>query len=222
MRIALCMSGKARGVLNGWQGICANLLNPNVPDIFVHTWADEKGEQVQAIRDLYKPKGMVVEPLRHWRNARADMDRQMAKYLRHQSREEFVDRTYSMQYSMLQANLVKERYRLEHDVHYDCVIRARFDLWFSMPIECGKYDLSAIHLTDKCIPEMLDDRFAFSTNALMNVYSSTLSFYDHVNDIRSRKDGIFCAETLLYEVLKMCGIRYEFIPGLQILRVPLE
>ena len=63
MRIALCMSGKARCVPKGWEGICANLLSPNVPDVFIHTWADEKGEQVQAIRDLYKPKGMVVEPL---------------------------------------------------------------------------------------------------------------------------------------------------------------
>ena len=215
------MSGQARGVLNGWQGICANLLNPNAPDIFVHAWGEESDEQVKAIRDLYKPVSMIVEKQRHFVNSRADVDRQRAKYPHGASRDDFVDRTYSMQYSIMQANLVKERYRLEHDVHYDCVVRARFDLSFSRAIECDKYDLSVLHLLDKCIPEMIDDRFAFGPTHLLNLYSSVFCCYDHVNKIRSAKDGIFCGETLLYETLKAWGVPYKFIPGLQILRVQL-
>jgi len=222
MKIALCMSGQARGVLKGWDGICANLLNPNAPDIFVHVWADEKGEQVQAIKDLYKPVAMVVEDQRHFVNSRTDVDRQRAKYPHGASRDDFVDRTYSMQYSILQANLVKERYRLEHDVHYDCVIRARFDLSFSRPIEGARFDMSVIHLLDKCIPEMIDDRFALGPTHYMNLYSAGFCFYDNINLIRSSKDGIFCGETVLFEMLKACGVPYRFIPNLQILRTPLE
>ena len=221
MKIALCMSGQARGVINGWQGICNNLLNPNAPDIFAHVWADETGEQVKAISDLYKPVAMVVEQQRHFVNSRADVDRQRAKYPHGASRDDFVDRTYSMQYSIMQANLVKERHRLEHNIQYDCVIRARFDLSFSRPIECSQYDMSVIHLLDKCLPDMLDDRFALGPTHLMNMYSSGFCFYDYINRIRSVKDGIFCGETILYETLKMCNVGYRFIPGLQILRVQL-
>ena len=221
MKIALCMSGQARGVLNGWQGICSNLLNPNSPDIFVHAWGEEGDEQVKAIASLYKPVSMVVESQRHFVNSRTDVDRQRAKYPHGANRDDFVDRTYSMQYSILQANLVKERHRLANNVHYDCVIRARFDLSFSRPIECSKYDLSVVHLTDKCLPEMLDDRFALGPEHLMNIYSSVFLFYDQINRIRSSKDGIFCGETLLYELFKACKVEYRFIPNLQILRVPL-
>src|SRR3990167_8587039 len=116
MKIALCMSGQARGVLNGWQGIVNNLLNLNTPDIFVHVWGNEEDEQVKAIRDLYKPIDMVVDSPRKFANSRLDVDRQRAKYPHGASRDDFVDRVYSMFYSIQQANLVKERYRLANDV----------------------------------------------------------------------------------------------------------
>lgn len=222
MKIALCMSGQARGVINGWQNICGNLLNPNAPDIFAHVWEDEKGEQVQAIRDLYKPVDMVVEHQRHFFNSITDVGRQRAKYPHGASRDDFVDRTYSMQYSILQANLVKERYRLQHDIHYDCVIRARFDLSFSRPVDCSKFDMSFMHVLDKCLPEMIDDRFAIATTNYMNLYATGFCFYDEINRIRSAKDGIFCGETILFEILQACGVPYRFIPNLQILRVSLE
>jgi hypothetical protein len=216
------MSGQARGVVNGWPSICGSLMNPNVPEVFVHVWGNETDDQVKAIRDLYKPVSMVVEPQRSFANSRLDVDRQRAKYPHGANRDDFVDRSYSMWYSIQQANLVKERHRLAHDVHYDYVIRARFDLSFSRPIECASYNSSVIHLTDKCIPEMIDDRFAFGPTRLMNIYSSGFEFYDQINAIRSSKDGIFCAEIILYELLRTFSIEYSFIPSLQILRVPLE
>lgn len=222
MKIALCMSGQARGVLNGWNGIVNNILNPNTPDIFVHVWGAEEDEPVKAVRDLYKPVSMVVEPPRRFANARIDADRQRARYPHGSSRDDFVDRSYSMFYSMQQANLIKEKHRLANDIHYDWVIRARFDISLSRAIVCSEYDNSVVHLTDKCIPEMLDDRLAFGNTSLMNVYSSGFTFYDQINKIRSAGNGIFCAEIILYELLRRNGVEYRFIPNLQILRVPLE
>ena len=222
MKVALCMSGQARGVVNGWPSICGNLLNPNSPDIFVHVWGDEAEKQVKAISDLYKPVSMVVESQRHFMNSMIDVERQWNRYPHGCNRADFIDRTYSMQYSILQANLVKERHRLANNIQYDCVIRARFDISFSRAIECSSYDMSVIHLLDKCIPEMLDDRFAFGPTRLMNIYSAAFCLYDQINKIRSAKDGIFCGETLLYETLKSNGVAHRFIPNLQILRVPLE
>lgn len=222
MKIALCMSGQARGVVNGWPSICGNIMNPNAPDVFVHVWGSETDDQVKAIHDLYKPASMVVEPQRSFVNSKLDVDRQRARYPHGASRDDFVDRSYSMWYSIQQANLIKERHRLTHDIQYDCVIRARFDLSFSRPIECATYPGNMIHLTDKCIPEMIDDRFAFGPTRLMNIYSSGFSFYDQINAIRSAGDGIFCAEIILYEMLRAFRVEYRFIPNLQILRVPLE
>jgi hypothetical protein len=56
----------------------------------------------------------------------------------------------------------------------------------------------------------------------MNIYSAGFEFYDQINAIRSAKDGIFCAEIILYEMLRTFRVEYSFIPALQILRVPLE
>ena len=221
MKIALCMSGQARGVVNAWPGICGNLMNPNTPDVFVHVWGSETDEQVKGIRDLYKPISMVVDDPRRFANSKIDVDRQRAKYPHGASRDDFVDRTYSLFYSLQQANLVKEKHRLANDIQYDYVMRARFDISFSRPIECASYDNSVIHLTDKCIPEMIDDRFALGPTRLMNIYSSGFSFYDQINRIRSAGNGIFCAETILYELLRTFKVEYRFIPNLQILRVPL-
>lgn len=222
MRNALCMSGQARGVINGWPSICGNLMNPNAPEVFVHVWGSEEDEQVKAIRRLYNPVSMVVEPPRRFANSTIDADRQRARYPHGSSRDDFVDRCYSMFYSMQQANLIKERHRLEHDIQYDYVIRGRFDVSFSRPIKCSEFDGSIIHLLDKCIPEMLDDRFAFGPTRLMNIYSSAFGFYDQINKLRSAGDGIFCAEIILYELLRAFRAEYKFIPDLQMLRVPLE
>lgn len=214
MKTALCVSGQARGVSNGWQNIFHNLVKPNDPDIFVHIWGRESDAEVIAIRDLYKPLSMVVEEPRKFVNSELDIDRQYARWPFGANRDDFVDRTYSMWYSVLQANLVKEKHRLATNTHYDCVMRARTDINFSRPIECATYDLSAIHLTDKNIPEMVDDRFAFGPNNLMNIYSSGFCMYDHINKIRSAKDGIFCAEIILFEMFKTFNIDYRFIPNL--------
>jgi hypothetical protein len=53
---------------------------------------------------------------------------------------------------------------------------------------------------------MTDDRFAFGSNHNMNVYSSGFNFLDYFCKIRNGKDGIFCGETLVYEMLNMSGI----------------
>jgi len=216
------MSGQARGVVNGWQSICGSIMNENTPDVFVHVWGEETDEQVKAIRSLYNPVSMIVETQLHFIDSRIDADRQRTRYPHGASRDDFVDRSYSMQYSILQANLVKERYRLANNIHYDYVIRARFDLSFSRPMRCTDFDNTVIHVLDKCIPEMIDDRFAIGPTNLMNVYSSGFCFYDQINKIRAAGDGIFCGETILYELLKTSKIPYRFIPNLQILRVPLE
>jgi hypothetical protein len=212
-KTAICFSGQARGVIEGYQGIRNNLLAPNSPDVFVHVWGEESHGQVKAISDLYRPTAMVVEPQRHFANSRLDIERQRAKYHHGYNPQDFVDRTYSMQYSILQANLVKERYRLANDIHYDCVIRARFDLGFSCPVACSGYDMSAVYLFERGLPEMLDDRFAFGPNHLMNIYSSGFCFYDLINKIRSAKDGIFGGETILYEMLRACGVEHKLIAG---------
>lgn len=216
------MSGQARGVVNGWQSICDNIMNPNVPEVFVHVWGHEDDEQVKAIRRLYNPVVMVVEPPRTFANSRIDADRQRARYPHGSSRDDFVDRVYSLFYSLLQANLAKERHRLANNIHYDCVIRHRFDVSLSKPIKCDAFDMNCIHLTDKGIPEMLDDRLAFGSTELMNIYSSAFCFYDQINKIRSAKDGLFCAEIILYELLRTFNVRHQLIPGLHLLRVPLE
>ena len=79
MKVALCISGQPRSVESGWE--CLEIiLEKNNPDVFVHTWWDDKyldkgietsyagkestihKDTLKVIENLYNPISMVVDP----------------------------------------------------------------------------------------------------------------------------------------------------------------
>jgi len=117
---------------------------------------------------------------------------------------------------MLQANLLKEQNRLEHNIHYDYIIRARFDITYTKAIDVSQYDRNIVHIAERpdLPPEMVDDRFAFASNELMNIYCSGFNHIEYIFSRRDKLDGIFCGETILYELFKQWGIQAFPVPGL--------
>lgn len=217
MRNAILFSGLPRFVDQGYPSIKPALLKLNNPDVFIHTWGDPNDAALrEKLTRLYKPNNLVIERPRIIHNTHMNLDRMMVSHGRSYKQEKFVEMVYSMWYSLLQANLLKEQCRLEHNIHYDCVIRARFDLTYTKDVDVSQYDSSIIHTVDRPdLPnEMIDDRFAFGSNELMNIYCGGYNLLEYIHSMRHKLDGIFCGETVVYEMFKLFGIKHKAIDGL--------
>lgn len=216
MPIALIISGLPRYVKTCFPNINECLIKPNNPDVFIHTWNDLDGTLNYPIAELYKPVAMKAENQKKWSNSKMNLDRMMAGHARSYARDKFVEMLYSSWYSTQQANLLKEQHRLHHDLKYDYVIRARFDLYFSRAVRCADYDPNIINLSNKWLPdtEMADDGFAFASDALMSTYCGGFNMLEHVQNLRHQKDGVFCGETLVYEICRMANIKHAKITNL--------
>ena len=216
MKTALLISGLPRNVEKAFPNIEEMVIKPNNPDIFIHTWNDLDGSCNYPIEELYKPISLVREDQKTWNNTHMQLDRMMKSHARSYHRDKFVEMLYSSWYSTQQANLIKEFYRLTHNIHYDCVIRCRFDLFFDAPIHCHQFNMNSLNISNKWLPDhdMVDDRFAFGSNAIMNAYCSGFNLLDKVQQKRESIDGIFCGETLVYEICHMLNISTNKIANL--------
>lgn len=217
MKNALVISGLPRYIDQGFPSIRDALIRPNNPDIFIHTWGNPTDEQLRnKIQTLFNPNMLIIEQPKIIHNTHMVLDRMMVSHGRSYQRDKFVEMQYSMWYSILQANLLKEQNRLEHNIHYDYVIRARFDITYTIAVDVSKYDSNIVHTAHRPdLPvEMVDDRFAFASNELMNIYCGGFNHIDYIQSRREKLDGIYCGETLLYEMFKQWGIQHTHIPGL--------
>lgn len=222
MKTCLLISGLARNVEESFSNIKSSLIDTNNPDIFIHTWVDQEKQPGldKKIIDLYNPKKIIIEERKCFKNSMLNMERMMASYAKPFQRDNFLEMIYSSWYSIQQSNLLKEQYRLENNIIYDYSIRARFDINYNIPIDCSKYDKNIIHVSKRDVPlEMIDDRFAFASDDIMNVYCGIFNTIDFIHKKRDSKDGIFCGETLVYEILNMFNINYSKIPSLHCIHI---
>jgi len=217
MKTALLISGLPRFIDAGFPSLKNNIISPNNPDIFIHTWGNPEDQNLKnKLVSLFKPNHMLIESPKIIHNTHMNLDRMMVSHGRSYKQEKFVEMVYSMWYSILQANLLKEQCRLEHNIHYDYVIRARFDITYTRNIDVSKFDKNIIHTAERpdLPPEMVDDRFAFASNELMNIYCSGFNNIDFIHSMREKKDGIFCGETILFELFNIYNIKTNKVSGL--------
>lgn len=218
MRTCLLISGLPRNIERGYPGILQSIILPNDPDIFIHTWLDIETNKSTSdmILEMFKPKKYIMEPQKIFKNTFMNVDRMVEFYARFYGAEKFVEMLHSSWYSIQQCNILKEQYRLENNIKYDCVIRARFDIDYSHTIDCKNYTDETIYISNRAnLPEkMIDDRFAFGPNHLMNIYCSGFNLLDYIFNIKDKQDGIFCGETLVYEMCKILNIQHKQIDSL--------
>jgi hypothetical protein len=224
MKTCVILSGQPRNIDSSFDNIYHSLIVPNDADVFVHSWVNEEQnpEIAQSILEKYKPKKHIFENQKPFINSHMELSRMMNSHGRGYSRSDFVTMVHSSMYSLLQSNLLKEEYRLENNLNYDYVIRARFGITYSRPVLCQSYDSEMLHISNRnLVPnkgplpaEMVDDRFAFGSNRIMNVYCNGFGLIDHIHNLRNQQDGIFCVETMVYEMVKLFGIRLNILSDL--------
>ena len=119
-----------------------------------------------------------------------------------------VRQIYNSYYSIYKCNELKELYALENNIHYDYVIRIRFDITPKDKLICSNYDSNFIHYLDIGQPdELISDWLNFGSNCIMNVYASLFLHIEYLNKYTFYKKN----ERLLnlLESSDECGGLYE-------------
>lgn len=207
MKIALCLSGQARFVEQGYNEILYPfILKDNEIDVFIHTWdiqsqvgkhflAGDKhpvGEPISAdlidkTLKLYNPQKYIVEPQKEFPIIPWASNHMPAFYSKH---------AYSMFYSIYCSNKLKTEYETKHSFKYDWVIRSRFDVKLNSKINFDLLDNNVINTPDGCFDPINGyvDCFALSNSHNMDIYSDT---YNHLNDYLADPNLKLCGEYIL-------------------------
>lgn len=208
MRVAVCISGQMRCVKKTFESIYKNIILPNDADVFIHSWYDPECIKTSCIDDrraralekdihlhtveLYKPKKYLfdkpksfhktyhtLQVNKEWMAAVQEMNNHMSL---EQCYNHTVDCTMSMYYSIYKCNELKEEYAIEHGIHYDYVIRLRFDVTLEKPFLVKELDPLYIYYAHINQPdELISDWFNVGSSTVMNLYASTYLAIRYLN-----------------------------------------
>ena len=234
-RVALCISGQPRSSLDTFPLIYENIILPNNADVFIHMNFDSNNTYIEkshadngkcnlasnidkTVIELYKPKCVLVEKPKHFKNINFKIPPERLKrsydmnghkgWTDDQHIEYITRQLYSMYYSINKCNELKELYALENNIHYDYIIRIRFDITPKDKLICSNYDSKFINYLDIGQPdELISDWLNFGNNAIMNVYASLFLHMEYLNKYTFYKKD----ERLLnlLEPSDECGGLYE-------------
>jgi len=193
MKVALCLSGHFRSFNTTFKSLQDSIIGPYQPDIFIYSPETlgfdgaDRGDHhlvksnldIEKIKELYKPKKILVEPLRKW---------DVTKYyvipnigLRD---PEIV---CGMFYGIYKANQLKMEFEEENNFTYDVVIRCRPDLYFENTLRADEVH-SAAKSTGVYIPNFgsyggLNDQFSFGHSKIMDIFCATFPNLDKFYDL---------------------------------------
>ena len=213
MITAVCVSGQPRSVQRGFIYIEPHLLAHNDCDVFIHTWFDKEqigksfinagghvastpveSNVLDEIQLLYKPVVMDSEP-------QIDFDERNYAERAYPAISPFA--SLSQKYSSMRVHELRRRYAKWTGKEYDAVVRLRFDYALRSHIFIDKFDLSEVHVSNRC-PHSggIDDTFAIGNVANMNIYGE---LFNHIQEIYD--SGVpFCDEILLGQYLGKEGV----------------
>lgn len=130
MRIAVCLSGQPRT----WRTAKDNIVNFfNVPgcqvDYFIHTWDT----------NTYRTKYETVGEKKDYKVPIDEIKKEMEDFFKPKKIEtsEYTIEKYggnwqSLFYSFMKSVILKRQYEYENDIQYDIVIKARFDINYTL------------------------------------------------------------------------------------------
>lgn len=177
MKIAIILSGQLRNFDECYASFKTNILDHNVCDIYLQTYISEDyGRAIQ----LYQPFKTILE--------QPDQDFTVAELCKCSIHNGANGSMYWMHKNNKSVfSIVKKNW-------YDCVVRTRYDVTYSAPIEFNKFDMDNIN-----IPAGgnwlggINDLFVFSSYDNMSKYCNLI---DYINEYVN--NGVMChAETLL-------------------------
>jgi len=210
MKTAVCISGLSRSYKETYTLFKENILDqlPGEYDIFISTW---ETEDILDIKDLYKPTLIKTDPnipedlkwYEEWKNF----------YTRFPNNSDAnPGNTVPMLYKVKDCMQMVEGYSKTVGVEYDFVIRTRFDIIHSTPLNLyqllsiqNKNYLGIHNSNVQHEPGWLYDGFAFGNWETMKIYSN---LYDNLLEQAQKSNS-----WVIHEILRDYTITHQ-IPTL--------
>ena len=183
MRVAICISGQSRDVKNTIDNIKNCWQNYDQLDFFVHTWinpdrkpfrpdtpSDFSENDIDLIIDRLIPKSILVEYPKKFNKEYVDSTNWGCYHpTKNPNPSQNIQ---SMFYSICMANSLKKKYELENNFTYDCVIRCRFDYFFTKKYDLKTFDLNSLNTKSDCTHTeyAINDHLALSNSKIMDKY----------------------------------------------------
>ena len=235
MKIALCLSGQPRNALKTYSYIYKNIIEPNNADVFMHLNFDNSNRYMEKshkdngnciaeenidkkLINLYKPKSFLVEKQKIFKNDVLNIPEERYKrsynmnkkenWTREQHKIYTLKNMMSMFYGIFKVIELKETYALENNIHYDYVIRLRYDAIINQPIVCKNYNTNFIYYANMNHKDnLISDWFNFGSNKIMNIYGSIFLNIEYLNCFDFFKQEQRLKNTL--EPSNICGGLFE-------------
>jgi hypothetical protein len=167
MKIALCLSGQARCVKQGYEFVKKNLLDGNDVTVFCHVW--ESPEVVDI--EFYKPEALMIEkPLTNDLSKYTNVPPPQPNW----KVKDPARAAWNLMYSLKVANELKNVYEDENNMKFDWVIRSRYDFALNTPIPFAELDSTKLYVPNCRMTPARDfgnDQFAFSSSENMDKYA---------------------------------------------------
>jgi len=167
MKIALCLSGQARSVKQGYEFVKKNLLDGNDVTVFCHVW--ESPEVVDI--ELYKPEALMIEkPLTNDLSKYTNVPPPQPNW----KVKDPARAAWNLLYSLKVANELKNVYEEEEQMKFDWVIRSRYDFALNTQIPFAELDNTKLYVPNCRMTPARDfgnDQFAFSSSENMDKYA---------------------------------------------------
>lgn len=180
----------------------------------------EKDIHKKAI-ELYKPVDYLFESQIKFACSKVDFQKSVLKFQAGaldecteagENFETYCDRLLfngaSMFYSIFQSNHIKERYSWNNNIHYDAVIRCRFDVNVGTPIVAKDYDLQYVYYEEMGQPQpLVSDWVNLGSSTNMNIHSLTFFNIRKIyEDAVRTADSAICSELNLAVTLARGGV----------------
>jgi hypothetical protein len=210
MRVALCLSGQARGIHITWNSFLENIINPTNCDIFISFANDASLVNVGKIDLMYTEIELVKDPSLEYLYSIARGDVEYITHLGDMGKECTNLAVLRQAYSVNRANKMKIEYEKKNNFVYDWVIRSRADVVIGSNIgDLSALDDTYIYSPDTNTHRGLNDFFAYGSSKNMDVYCDRIN---QMKRIDSPPFPFFNPHMELDYVLRMNNIDVKFIP----------
>ena len=164
MRVALLLSGQFRNGKDLIHNLYKSIINQYQSDIFIsYNYDTDTDTNLDILNQLYNPKGIQF-----------DKYPMLSVHSNNVATETNPNSLVRMLYGINKANRLKSDYEVANGFKYDFVIRTRFDLEYSQPLELKNFN-------DITIPIGWDhrggynDTFAYGSSEAMDYYASLIN-----------------------------------------------
>ena len=215
MKIALCLSGQARSVKQGYEFVKRNILDGNDVTVFCQVWQSPEASDVE----IYKPEVVIMEQ---------SLSNDLSKYTNvpppqpNWKVKDPARSTWNQLYAIKMCNNLKTVYEEENNMKFDWVVRSRFDFAINVRIPFETLNPNKLYIPNCRMSPNRDfgnDQFAFSSSENMDKYADVFMNYDEFY-----KDGVqFMMEDFMSANWKLngltgdnlvyCDINHPFPPG---------